>query len=328
MKRFLIVAGYGWSGSSAPIDYLREFEATFVPEIEFRLIKDPHGISDLEHALVDHWDYINAAAAISDFRWLAEKCAYTRKSVLSPMGLDFDSKLNPEFLNITDQYISSLISFNYHSSSIYSKFKKRYGAFFKDVSLDILFRRSHGTIGKEYLGEIVPFSKPSQEAFVDATKEYLERVFDPYFKEDKVVVLDQAISPIHLECLKYFENVEIIIVDRKATDIYVDLIKCKGLIGKELSKSHDPKMYVDWHNSIRCDKVSLPNVMYVNFEDMVLNYDATTKRILDFVGWDLGRHNNKLKYFNPEVSRKNVNFGICQECSQSEYDFINNHIIY
>ena len=69
---YIIVAGYGWSGSSALVDLFKEFENVIVPDVEFRLIKDPYGLSQLETVLTEKWDFINSDAAINDYMCTAE----------------------------------------------------------------------------------------------------------------------------------------------------------------------------------------------------------------------------------------------------------------
>lgn len=325
-NKFIIVSGYGWSGSSVVIDYLKEFENTFVPDIEFRLIKDPYGLYELEQSLIHNWDYINSNYAILDFLWLCKKCAYTRKSIFSPMGLGYETKLNPEFIKISEKYVSSISSFKYRSSSIISKFKKKTGPFVVQRCMDALYRKTGGVIGKEDKGSISYFSTISEEKFLSNTQKYLEDVFKPFFSEDKIVVLDQAISPLHIDCLKYFTNAKMIIVDRNPADIYTDLIKSKGLIGRELASTRNPDIYVQWHNAIRSQKVNNNNILYLNFEDMVLKYDETCKKLKDFIEWDLGNHISPKQFFNPSISKNNVNFGICDACSEEEYKYVINNV--
>ena len=44
----------------------------------------------------------------------------------------------------------------------------------------------------------------------------------------------------------------------------------------------------------------------VNVEDMIYDYDNTTKKVIDFVGEDESHHINPRKVFIPEVSKKNT----------------------
>lgn len=324
MKKFVIVAGYGWSGSSALVDYLKEFDKAVVPNVEFRLIKDPYGIADLEDSLMSRWDYVNSAAAIEDFFWLAKRCSYKPRNYFSPQGLGYSELLTPSFLKITKEYLSSLTSFSYHNNNIHSIFKQSYISYLKKRILNTINRRTHGLLGKEDCGNVNHFSKPEYDFFIQKTREYVERIFDG-FPDDKIIVLDQAVSPLHTETLKYFNNVKMIIVDRNPTDIYVDLVRCRRLIGKELSITHDPEVYVKWHNAIRPSSCCYDNVLNVGFEDLVLNYDVTTRRILEFIGWDLGKQ-SQFAFFNPDVSKKNIGFGVCDDCSEKEYNYIKDRI--
>ena len=67
--KYICVSGYGWSGSGAVVDLLQEFEGYVSLDIEFRLIKDAYGISDLENFLVYNWDVLRSDKAVKDFLW-------------------------------------------------------------------------------------------------------------------------------------------------------------------------------------------------------------------------------------------------------------------
>ena len=70
---FVSVSGFCSSGSSAVIDLLKEIKGCYVPDAEIRFIKDPYGIVEMEDALVNHWEFINSSAAISDFLDICKK---------------------------------------------------------------------------------------------------------------------------------------------------------------------------------------------------------------------------------------------------------------
>ena len=44
----------------------------------------------------------------------------------------------------------------------------------------------------------------------------------------------------------------------------------------------------------------------INFEDLVLNYNETIKKIEDYIGLQDSEHIHKLKHFNPEKSINNI----------------------
>jgi hypothetical protein len=49
-----------------------------------------------------------------------------------------------------------------------------------------------------------------------------------------------------------------------------------------------------------------PDILRIQYEDLVLNYDTTVGIILRFLGEDFSDHVEPRKYFDPAVSRKNV----------------------
>ena len=65
---YILVAGYGWSGSSAAVDILHEFKTCYLPGIEFRVVKDPYGLDDLFYtSAVKRADNIAIDIAVKDF---------------------------------------------------------------------------------------------------------------------------------------------------------------------------------------------------------------------------------------------------------------------
>ena len=49
-----------------------------------------------------------------------------------------------------------------------------------------------------------------------------------------------------------------------------------------------------------------PDTLLIRFEDLVLKYDETTKKIMDFIGMDASRHINPKLFFDPSVSVANI----------------------
>lgn len=316
-NKFIIVSGYGWSGSSAIIDFFKEFDNVFVPEVEFRLIKDPYGISHMEKILIENWDYINASAAIEDFLWLCNKCAKDCNHFYQPFGLNYKRLLNKNIIDITNKYISSITDFTYEGSNYYKEFKKKY--------LSSIFRRFSRNLSSKchinipYKDEKCYFLKPNREEFLYKTQKYINNIFNIQDVKNKIIVLDQAISPLHPEDMKYFSQCKMIIVDRNPVDIYIDLIKNKSLIGNQLEKTNNPYEYIKWHRYIRNSKYNNPNVKEIMFENFILDHEEYRNKIIQFIGWDLGEQKFKNKYFKIEESKRNIN--------QNNIDNINNNNI-
>ena len=48
------------------------------------------------------------------------------------------------------------------------------------------------------------------------------------------------------------------------------------------------------------------DIMKVRFEDLIIHYDETRKKVLEFLGLDESYHIQKKQFLKPEVSIKNI----------------------
>jgi hypothetical protein len=305
--RFIAVSGYGWSGSGACIDILREFKGIDGPNNEFRIIKDPYGLLDLESSLIDNWDFVRHDVAIKDF---LEYCKVLSRDagLFKKEGRNFSKILNTDFVGESARYISNILDFKYEGFSIIHRYGfTTYQAFIYKIKCK--FKRPI------YIN--MYFSKPSRNKFVTETRKYLINLFRQYAKDNNLdaILLDQAISISSVEqSMKYFDNLKLIIVDRDPRDVYVDMIKGKFLLSYDISKTGNVDKYIKWHKKVR-DNIKNDNILYLKFEDLVYNYKDSVERISKFIGSDF-THINQNKYFVPEISVNNI--GIWKQYSKQE----------
>ena len=104
MLNFVSVSGYGWTGSSACIDILKEFEGFGALQGEFRIAKDPYGLTNLEESLVHNWDSIRNDIAIKDFLNYCEMLSMDT-GLFSKPGKGLANKLNIDFMSESKHYI-------------------------------------------------------------------------------------------------------------------------------------------------------------------------------------------------------------------------------
>ena len=316
--KYLVLAGYGWSGSGAVVDLLKEFSNVVAPDVEFRLIKDPYGLDQLRSILFEKWDYINASIAIKDYLWLCESCA--AKSTKWQSGLDYQHRLCEDFMEVSMSFVDSITSFRYDSYSFTSDFKLRGMPRIKKKAIRKIKKWMGGPVRRVLWDEADCFSKPSLDTFMDGVHVYIDRLFGEAVTEGKVILLDQAVSPVHPESLDLLGDAKMIVVDRDPLDIYVDLIESGGLIGADLAETRDAAKYVEWHNSIRSDFKEHDDVLLLQFEDFVENFSRVKEEILDFISWDLGNH-TPYTYFFPLESQKNIG-RFRTLCSKEEIEII------
>ena len=310
--KFIGVSGFFSSGSSAVIDLLKEFQNTYECKAEIRIIRDPYGISQLEQALVHHWELLNSSAAIQDFLWLCGIYNRTGGHVFSPAGLSYGKNISTDFMQITQEYVNELSEFTYESDFYYQKIKKTYLKFVIDRIRYGIEVYSKGRIrSANRKNKPSYFAHPTAEQFQLATRRYLNRLFEkciPENAETGYILLDQAISTNDVDALnRYFTDGKLVIVDRDPRDMYVeDLERWRENLDFDTASVDAGKRYVMRHRALRQNIPTADNVMVVRFEELIRNYESESKRIMDFVGFTESQHINPHMYLKPEVSAKNI----------------------
>lgn len=313
MPDFVIVSGFYATGASAVIDYLKEFKCCVECGKEIRFIRDPYGITDLERSIVDNWDLINSTVAIEDFLHFSKICARYGDSPLSRPGLSYSKYINKNYWKITNKYVEKLTKYTYKAEYYATKFKKRYLSYVIDRNLAYIERRSKGKLKvANTKNKIRYFAVPTKDEFDKATLEYIEELFRPLmFSSDgerKMLILDQALSPNNAEPLnRYFKNAKFIIVDRDPRDVYCQNLKINGYRLKNPSSKEAGEMFAERYKAMRRNlKLNNENIYYLKFEDLILNYETTTKKIKSFLNLDESEHIYPFKFLKPQISIKNI----------------------
>lgn len=308
--RFICVSGFFASGSSAVVDLLKEMKGFYECGAEMRIIRDPYGIRQLENALVNEWELINSSAAITDFLWLCKICARRRLTPFSPVGLGYTDTISNDFMNIITDYVDDLAEYKYKIEYYYHKFKKPYIKYIIDR---FRFGIEHYSKGRfKTANRNIPdcfFSCPSQEEFNSATKKMFRRLFEKQSKEGYTdIILDQAVSPNNTSVIhRYFDDAKMIIVDRDPRDMFIDDVTFGVVFDSDYSSADAGVRYSERQRKLR-ESIDYndKDVLYIRFEDLILNYESSVKSILDFLGLDEVEHINKKKFLNPDISKKNI----------------------
>lgn len=304
---FIGVSGYGWSGSGALVDLLKELEGVYEPRVEFSLIWEPYGVLDLESSLVHNWDFLRHDTAIRDFLKYAKLLSRNRKK-LGLWGEGYSAKLGIDFLGKAESYIESLVDMELSANTRLLEYRK--------TRLESLV----GTLKRKMLPESwsagyekLYFSKKTHEDFIALTKAFIEDIFYSCIeaRDKKYILLDQAI-PIHNidKSLRYFNNIKCFIVDRDPRDIYVDLIANNALVGLECKTDslESARKFISWFKFLRENESEVArnkNTMALRFEDVVVNSLEARKKVCNFLG-DSTSNFHLDTFFFSEVSRKNI----------------------
>lgn len=298
--------GYGGTGSSVISDLLKEYEGVkSMGDFEFSLAHEVDGISDLQHSIVDDFNRLKTTEAIYRFKKLAN------------LENRYYSKFfGHRFADITQSYIDSLTEVKWNG--FYHQHPRRYPRFFRLFKYNIPNRLWH--VARRFLPsngyepkELHPRSEMilSQDSvlFFDATRKYFHDLLTILSEYDKYenLVLDQLVPPFHTERYsKYFDNIKIIIIDRDPRDLY---ILNKKYWNEGWIPTDDVDTYIKWFELIRREQevdTKLTNVLFIRFEDCILNYDDSVSKIESFLGLDGNMHTRPKKFFDPSRSIRNM----------------------
>ena len=309
--------GYTYSGGIVGgliLRELRNFVGPFPPKKEFRLLKERFGLCDLAEAVTGGYDPEIIDLALKDFLWLSSKFA-RRNSFFKPTGFGYDDLTNGQFSRLTHNFIEGLTETRYPMDWHFYDFRST----FPRVMKNRVLRRLSGnnTIG---LQEAL-FCAVTREEFAALARTYLSdlsRAFAPTdynFKESDVLAYSKAIPPYSCrrveQCLEFFADSKMVIVDRDPRDIYAELNRS----GKQryLASSDHPEVVAEsfckFYLSMRREKREISmmrNVLTLQFETLCLNYETELQNIYSFLGIEGRDHIRKRECFDPNISVKNI----------------------
>ena len=309
----ILISGYAWSGSSAVVDLLKEFKNYSHFEPEFRLITDPGGLIDLEHALITSKSYTTINYALKRFKYLTK--IYARKfhwgniKIYKPfqkIGFNYNKYMDFNFEHLSNSYINNLIDLKYYGWLITSYYDLNYLSFFL---LQVRFFIMKLLNRKRLKPEKIYFSNIDKDSFIAKTREYTDKIIKSIgiFNKSQHIVFDQAVQPSNaILGMQYFSNPKTIIIDRDPRDIYVQSHNLKYYTSIPLDNVDH---FIKWYKLTRLvskRNLKSKDVLKIQFEDLILNYDETIQIICDFLGEEKSIHLHRKKYLIPENSKKNI----------------------
>lgn len=310
--KIITCASYHNSGSSAISDFFTDFDnVTSLGDYEFRIPQDLDGISDLEYYVVENNHRNNTSQEIKRFLRLAKRLNGTwyRK--------DYERFLGPDFLKYTNEYINSITEMKAkafcaqdqaNKGQLFSFFDRSYNKIM-NIIMDSI---SKSPYGRRYSfiknSEYGYFTNISEEQFLYETRRYMDKVFNAANKDNNpYMVVDQLVPPSNIaRYIRYFNDICVFIVDRDPRDIYIEERNYDwGTIPLDSVEE-----YCNWFQITRAHrkKDEIPsNVHFIQFEDMIYDYENTKENLMSIVGLDEIHFDNMKKQFDPNKSKNNTN---------------------
>lgn len=302
MEKTIGVCGYGYSGSGAVVDLLRECsEVNYINYGEFNISYIPDGLEDLRFHIMDsHSRYLSSDIALKRYHERISK--YVKSDVRFP------SEIKKAIIDLTTEYINSLTMVSWigywgvdYQETIGKLSNIRYRVNNKFYSFFKRFKKQ----GLLYPERVMRLSiNPPQ--FEEITRDYVHSVLLVLgYKEGKINIIDQlfaADDPV--KSFSFFKNPMAILVDRDPRDVYI--LAKNTLVNHSLwIPTSNVKSFVEYYKCIReHEKNDSNNILRLYFEELVYDYDKTKQIIADFIGIHAPSLNGGL--FNPEISINNT----------------------
>lgn len=297
--------GYGGTGSSAVIDYLSEFKGIQImnrSEIQYAFKVD--GLQDLEYHLVKRFSrQMSGDQAIKRF---VDASKYANTPIVKK-----PIKCKKEYLDITNEYINSLVQATWlgiDNADFETKHTMRNLIIL--IFKKIVIPNYEKLTGKLY--SLWPMRTMylciQPDDFYRKTRKYTHQILKAAGADfTKKIVLDQPFEGNDpTQSFPFYDNPKAIVIDRDPRDLYLAASYQWKKDGTFMPR-RDPRAFVEYYKKQRVDRATLNyknDVLYMNLEDLIFDYDEKTKYINDFLNLDENDHADKLKFFNPQISIK------------------------
>ena len=326
--KIITCASYGASGSSALTDLVAEYSnVQRMTDAEFRFLHDPDGISDLEFQLVECHNRHNAGRALKRF-WRQSQFNGGNR-----IHRRYERFFDGKYLELSKQYVDDLMDFTskgWWDYDLLDKGDKRDSYMYRKKIEDRILK-AIPFINKRVLdNEIMFFSHPSEEQFLNATRKYVHALLEAANLEGKEYIeVDQIVGSQNIDrYLRYFSDpIEVFVVDRDPRDIYV------------LEKVYYPIHYGSYNNDsveVFCKKFKYiresgnpeqstsEHIHYLQFENFLFDYVRIVNEVEEVTGLKAEDHTKKFQFLNPMKSVNNVQTWIEQPGLADDIQYIEN----
>ena len=311
------VTGYGDTGASAVIDYMKGYDNVFVfDKTEFQLLHMPDGILDLKYHLCQNRDRITCNAAIKRFKKAAMYSSFARKMTKS---------CGDRYLKITKDYIDSLIMVKWDGKSAYdpgdvTNISRKKFVFYTQILLNgVLKRINRKWHFPPYQERYFALMEPSH--FDAVTKSYMSKLIALMNCDNcEIVILEMLTSAITPGSgLEFFDDARVLVVDRDPRDNFMACLFSNS--GNAFMPIKNCADFCIYYKTLR-DMTVLPDkVLKIRYEDLIYKYYQTTDNINRFLGID-SRPTHEFVYFNPDISVKYTNLEQNKAAQKENMEYI------
>lgn len=306
MKKIIDISGYVYSGKSSISDILREVDGFVVPpsEEEFDLLRIPNGLIDFKNS-VDDWSPIRTYDALGRFEKTAFLVGTSWKTPYKffKHGLDYKNRY-PQYFEHLNKFISDITFYTWETPWPYSNFNDGY--------LDTFKRKLSEKFGYIKLRE---YKLVNKSVFLASAQQFVMNLLWSKHSDraEHSLITHNALEPFNpARNSDLLSNCKSIVVDRDPRDIFAtaqiippgqsDLLNRY----RNMCAGHDVKAFVQRYNLYRSMIVEHPDVLRLEFSDIVTNYESTLDKIYSFLNIESKQHTRRFESFKPEISIKSL----------------------
>lgn len=301
------LSGYSFTGKSAVYDLISEWDGYYShgKEFEFDLIRVQGGLIDLRQALIqEQWSPVRSSEAVRNFLRLVHHMGGDKKLIsrLWRSGANYDYYL-PGFSILTYEFVLSLVESSWQCEwpfSFYSRDKLYITA--------IKLARKFG-FSRE---DTVYLARLSKAEFDAKAREYFEQLLAPIAEKGfKWLVFNNSFEPFAPELsIEFFNHAKAIVVDRDPRDVYISALRAGKIEGSQVGLAVTGgavSNFISRFRIYRSSPTTMSSHVYrMQFESLVLDYQAEVKRLRTFLADVSAASSRKGQAFDPVKSASNV----------------------
>ena len=296
--------GYGGTGSSAVKDYIKEFRnVQTLDRAESQFAFKVDGLQDLHYHLCERNSReLNGDIAIKRFREAAlyAKVPFVKKTYLN----------SKQYVRDTEDFLQSLVQTEYCGLENFDyENVSKWHAILVLAFKKIIIKQYERITGKLYKGwpmrTISVCIDPDE--FYEKARSYMRKlIINGGGDYSKIILLDQPFEGNAPEqSFPFYDDPYAIVVDRDPRDLYM-ASSYQWPDGMFMPR-RDVKAFVHYYRNQRKNvnvHGSNNRILRVSLESMIFDYEITTARIKDFLGFSESDHIYPKKYFEPKRSIK------------------------
>lgn len=287
-KTVVSVQGFGYSGSGAVVDLLREYDSTIVVGNV-----DSEGSVTAENIRCAEVDILRLAGGLFEVeKYIGSNNIFQNDALLHRIVAQIEnSELYLEYEETRPYFYEYLrniciVLTNYPQVQFYNTYLDYKGNNDIFYLLELTLHK-YRTICRRFLNALFSIIKGNSNA--------------------SILVLDQFVGDVEFDTRKYVDyipNLKMITVYRDPRDVYT--FANTDDIGWLPHNSVDD--FVEWYSILtkHYNLKEAKDYMVVQFEQLIVNYEEVVSNIEDYVGLKDSLHTRKFKNLDPSVSYKNL----------------------